>query len=90
MGCQEIIEQLNGYLDGDAAVITRLEIETHVRRCPGCWHLVETCKQTIRVYRLQPAAELPAALHRRVMDRVREDGRAGGRPPFGSPLNPNS
>lgn len=73
MHCKELIEGLNGYLDGEAAPLVRAEVEEHIHACPGCRCLVDTCRQTIRVYRTHPVPELPAALHRRVMDRVRRE-----------------
>lgn len=77
MSCQLVSDQLCGYLDGDSTLAVRLEIEIHLLRCPPCRCLVQTCRQTIQVYRRQPAPPLPAALHRKLMDKI-----AAARPPF--------
>lgn len=76
MQCHELLDSLNGFLDGDASPMLRAEIAVHVETCSPCRILVYTCKQTIHVYRSSPAPELPSALHRRLMERVRRE-RAG-------------
>ena len=68
--CKALLDQLGAYLDGEAAAAAVLHLEAHVHACPPCRCLVESCRQTILVYRRQLPPELPAALHRRVMDRL--------------------
>ncbi|HXE30387.1 MAG TPA: zf-HC2 domain-containing protein [Terriglobales bacterium] len=75
MGCEELIEHLSAYLDGDGEAGHRLELEAHLHSCPVCRSLVDTCRQTIRVFRGQALPELPAALHERVMARVRRENK---------------
>ena len=70
MDCQECIQNLSAYLDQELAPMPRTEADQHLQRCPPCRRLVQTCQQTIQTYRSQPAPELPAALHRQVMDGV--------------------
>lgn len=68
--CKSLLDQLGSYLDGEVAAVVALQMEAHVRACRPCRCLVESCRQTILVYRRQLPPELPAALHRKVMDRL--------------------
>lgn len=71
MRCSEFLVAVSTYLDGESSTVVRLEIEQHLQRCPPCACVLKTCRQTILTYRQHPVPELPAALHQRVMDRVR-------------------
>jgi len=68
--CKALLAQLGAYLDGEAAAAVVLHMEAHVHACRPCRCLVQSCRQTILVYRRQLPPELPAALHRKVMDRL--------------------
>ncbi len=66
MDCSTFVEHLCGYLDGE----TSIELVQHLHTCRTCRQLAESCQATIRFYRAEPAPELPAAIHRRVMDHL--------------------
>ena len=68
--CRALLDQLGAYLDGEVAAVALLQMEAHVHACHPCRCLVESCRQTILVYRRQLPPEIPAALHRKVMDRL--------------------
>lgn len=76
MHCQELIAELDAYLDQEGPR-ARGDIEAHLAACRKCRLLVETCRQTIALYRGQPPAPLPAALHSRVMVALRHGRRPG-------------
>jgi anti-sigma factor RsiW len=74
LNCQQCLERLGAYLDGELdgemEPLLRSEVDGHLSQCLGCRRLVANCRQTIQVYRRQPLPELPAALHQKVMARV--------------------
>lgn len=70
LDCQQCLDLLGGYLDGDLSPLQRLELDAHLAHCLGCRRLVVHCQQTILVYKHQPAPALPAALHQKLMARV--------------------
>lgn len=80
MNCSTFVEHLCAYLDGEASV----ELVQHLQHCRTCRQLAESCQTTIRFYRAEPAPELPAAIHRRVMDHL---GRR--MPPSGRDTHPS-
>ncbi|MGH9487418.1 MAG: anti-sigma factor family protein [Terriglobales bacterium] len=66
MDCSQIVLHLSSYLDGESSP----ELQAHVAGCASCRLVVESCQQTIGIYRRQLAPPLPAELHRRVIDYV--------------------
>lgn len=74
MHCKELIQELSAYLDQDGPRAWG-DIEAHLAACRKCRLLVETCRQTIALYRRQPPAPLPAALHSRMMVALRQGRR---------------
>lgn len=71
MRCKEFLADFSAYLDGESNSALLAEIEQHLQRCPPCACVLQNCRQMIRTYRQHPVPELPAALHQRVMARVR-------------------
>jgi len=65
--CQQCLQRLGAYLDGELEPLLRLQVDAHLAQCLGCRRLVANCQQTIQVYRRQPLPVLPAALHQKVM-----------------------
>lgn len=70
MRCAEFLRELCDYLDGETAAGLCAEIDDHMRRCPKCRIVVETCRTTVSLYGRQLPPEIPAALHARVMAAV--------------------
>lgn len=68
MDCRELMDHLDAVLEGERSLDPALL--QHLAACLGCRQLVATCRQTILVYRSQPAPPIPAALHRKVMKKV--------------------
>lgn len=84
MNCRELLEQLESLLDGGAERSPALR--QHLAICSGCRQLVATCRQTIHYYRSEPAPPIPAALHRKLMEKVNGKAAplASRRPPTSS------
>lgn len=66
MDCGDFVQHLCAYLDGE---VNPDQLQ-HLAGCRCCRRLAVSCEHTIRIYRSQPAPELPAAIHRKVMDHV--------------------
>lgn len=81
MNCRELLDQLESLLDGGAG--RSPAVQQHLATCSGCRQLVATCRQTIHFYRAQPAPPIPAALHRKLMEKVNGNAAPGAsrRPP---------
>ena len=51
MTCKEIIDFLNGYVDGEIAPAERAAFEQHLAVCPSCRAYLESYKRTIAMAR---------------------------------------
>jgi len=49
--CDEMIQNLNSYVDGELDSAICNDIEAHLRVCPKCRVVVNTLKKTIQLYR---------------------------------------
>ena len=57
MTCQELIDFLMRYLDGDLTSTERLTFEEHLGACPPCVAYLETYRETVRVCRFACQAD---------------------------------
>jgi hypothetical protein len=63
---------LNDYLDESTDPALRAELEQHISECPNCWVVCDTTKKTIQVYKGIEAEPLPAQVHEKLMDVLRQ------------------
>ncbi len=70
MRCAQLIAELCAYLDQEGPQAWA-DFEAHLAACRKCRQLVETCRQTMLLYRSEPLPPLPAAVHSRLMMAVR-------------------
>lgn len=47
--CQELVEIVTDYVEGEMALDERLRFEDHLRSCPGCTAYVDQMRETIRL-----------------------------------------
>lgn len=52
MECQDIVKNLNGYIDGELDSELCNQLETHIQSCPKCQVVVNTLKKTIHLYQV--------------------------------------
>lgn len=45
--CEDLLDLLNDYLDGELSVAECAELEAHLRECPECQSLLASLRQTI-------------------------------------------
>jgi anti-sigma factor RsiW len=71
--CQELLGQLNDYVDGELATELCHDLEQHLAGCPGCQVVFDTLAKTIKLYHLldETPVELPADVAARLMRRLR-------------------
>ena len=72
MECDRAMELLNLELDGELSAEEQAELEEYLRDYPGCRQAREQLRAAEEAFRACEA-EVPAALHSRVMDAVHEE-----------------
>lgn len=82
MNCRDAQNLLDGYADGELALVGNLEIERHLQGCPSCMR-VQRNRQTLRAAIKDDALyfNAPAELHRGVRAAVREASQGETRSP---------
>lgn len=74
MKCKNLVEELEGYLDGLMTDALRAEIEEHLVKCRKCRLIVNTTKKTIEIYCNAEPLPLPettrARLHEALQKRL--------------------
>ena len=64
--CRHLLGDLSDYLDGQASTELCAEIERHLEDCANCRVVIDTLRQTIRLYRDLPGPALPPAARARL------------------------
>jgi anti-sigma factor RsiW len=64
--CGHWLNELSDYVEGDASAAWCAEIERHLADCGDCRVVVDTLRQTIRLYRSLPEPSLPADARERL------------------------
>lgn len=70
--CQEIVELVTAYLDGDLDDETTRSFEDHLAVCPGCETYVEQFRVTIAELGGVPVSTLSAEAQARLLDAFRD------------------
>lgn len=71
--CQECVELLVDYLEGELAVERARALDIHLEMCPSCVSFVRTYKGTVDVARTLPLDEIPPELTQRLLDFLRRE-----------------
>ena len=67
MTCQELLDILHDYLDGDLVVEKRETVEVHISGCKDCTVRIETYRHTVRLAKALPRCDkLPPAVEERL------------------------
>ncbi len=69
--CKKLLTELSSYLDNELDSDLRVEIETHMRRCPDCHIIIDSTRKTVQIYRGCDAYEVPTSLHERIEQAVK-------------------
>ena len=78
--CQECIDLLVDYLEGELPLERARALDIHLEMCPSCVSFVKTYKGTVDVARKLPVDEIPPELTQRLLDFLRRE-REGTVPP---------
>lgn len=79
--CQECIDLLVDYLEGDLPPERSRALEIHLELCPSCVAFVRTYKGTVDVARTLPVDEIPPELTQRLIDFLKQEKEGSLQPP---------
>lgn len=65
--CKDFLKEISDFLDNTTDVDTRRQLEAHINECPNCFVIVDTARQTIKVYKGMEAKTIPPQVHDRLM-----------------------
>ena len=72
MKCEELLKQLNEYVDGTVDPAVCEEFEKHMAGCNPCQVVVDNIRKTITLYRGETPYELPFEFRRRLHASLRQ------------------
>jgi len=75
--CQEVVELLSAYLDGELDPLTLERVETHLASCDGCTMVLEEFRETIRLSGGLTVEQVDETQRRTLLEAFR-DWTAGG------------
>jgi anti-sigma factor RsiW len=64
--CQQILEHISDYVDGELEAALCAELEAHLAGCRNCRVLVDTVRKTVTLYHAQAPSELPSGVEERL------------------------
>jgi anti-sigma factor (TIGR02949 family) len=70
LSCQQVLEELNSYVDREASADLRRAIELHLERCPRCWVVYDTTARTLRIVTEAEPFEVPLEVSARLYQRL--------------------
>ena len=72
MKCEDLLRQLNDYVDGEIDPAICEEFERHMAGCNPCQVVVDNIRKTITLYKNGTRCELPVAFRARLHNALRE------------------
>ena len=71
MDCQDLLRQLNAYIDGDLDPAVCEGLEEHLAGCDPCQVVVDNIKGTVRLYKGSEPYPLPERFEKQLKARLR-------------------
>jgi predicted anti-sigma-YlaC factor YlaD len=71
LDCREVLRELESYLDDDAALVIRKDLEEHLGQCRHCRVVMDSTRHTLKIIIECKTFELPESLSDRIMNNVR-------------------
>jgi anti-sigma factor (TIGR02949 family) len=72
--CQEYLQQISDYIDGDLRPELCAKLEKHMSGCTNCTVVVNTLKRTIELYQVEEdSTDLPEDAKKRLYSRLSLD-----------------
>ena len=72
MTCEELLRQMNEYVDGPVDPGLCKDFEQHLKGCNPCQVVVDNIRKTITIYREGQAVELPLEFRQKLHTALRE------------------
>lgn len=88
MKCEDMLELLGDYVDGQIDPALCKEFERHLEGCNPCKIVIDTVKETVTLYKGTDVYELPAPFRERLHQTLRERWQEKRSPPAGSGAEP--
>ena len=74
LSCNEALQELSTFLDGELDDARRRELADHLERCGHCHGVHDFEHELRRVISAAAAVEVPPELRQRILDRIRAAG----------------
>jgi predicted anti-sigma-YlaC factor YlaD len=71
MICEELLNALNDYVDGETQSALCQALQEHLAECNPCRIVVDNIRQAISLYRVGQNVEPPVGFHERLCDILR-------------------
>lgn len=71
MNCDDLLKQLNEYVDGNTAPGICDEFRAHLKDCNPCQVVVDNIRKTIRLYKNGQEVDLPDECRRKLHDALK-------------------
>ncbi len=71
MKCEDLLDALNDYVDGETRSALGQALQEHLADCDPCQIVVDNIQQAIMLYRIGRNVELPIGFHERLSNVVR-------------------
>jgi dihydroneopterin aldolase len=68
--CDEFMAELGSYLEGDAAVEVRQQLESHLSHCQTCQVVYDSTRKTVKIVTESDSFDLPDAAAKTIADRI--------------------
>ena len=73
MKCQEILQKLSEYIDGELDPKLCVELDRHMEDCHPCLVFVDSLKKTITLYKYAASEPLPKEIHLRLREFLKKE-----------------
>ena len=77
ISCADFMAEIGNYLEGDAAVEIRLQLEQHLAHCVTCQVVVDSSKKTIQIVTDSGSFDLPdpvlKPISKEIMNKIRKE-----------------
>ncbi len=71
MSCQDLVELITEYLEGNLSFSERIRFQLHLGLCQGCRNYLHQMKSTIRILGKLPAESMPDDVRDELLERFR-------------------
>ncbi|HVB58983.1 MAG TPA: zf-HC2 domain-containing protein [Candidatus Acidoferrales bacterium] len=72
LNCNEVVDNLSCYVDGDGAADLRAGLESHILRCGRCRAILESTRQTLQILHDCEPFPVPLQVSARLYSRLQE------------------